>query len=157
MRWGSARREAVGAALVMLVAAWNIIPAHAQFRARLTSPSPAARVVPPAPIAAPLPVLPLWWQWPVVMLPEITSPASPRVLHGGPTGGVQLDVVPWSADVYVDGERAGRVEDFRGYYQHLELPAGPHVITILKPGAEPLVADIVIVPGRTLTYRGSVH
>ena len=65
----------------------------------------------------------------------------PRVLDSGPTGGVQLDIVPWSADVYVDGVRAGRVEDFRGYYHHLELPAGPHVIAIFKPGAEPLVAD----------------
>lgn len=151
------RRTAVGVGLVMLVAAGNVVPAHAQFRSRLTSRPPAAPVVPRAPIAAPLPVLPLWWQWPVVMLPQITTPASPLVLDGGPTGGVQLDVLPWSADVYVDGVRAGRVEDFRGYYRHLELPAGPHVIAIVKPGAEPLVADIVIVPGRTLTYRGSLR
>ena len=98
-----------------------------------------------------------WWPWPVVMLPEITTSASARVLDGGPTGGVQLDVVPWSADVYVDGVRAGRVEDFRGYYHHLELPAGPHVIAIVKPGAEPLVVDVMVVPGRTTTFRGNLR
>ena len=152
------RRAAVGVGLVMLVAAGDVVPAHAAVsrRADIRGLLPR-RVVPPAPIAVPLPVLPLWWQWPVVMLPEITTSASPRVLDNGPTGGVQLDVVPWSADVYVDGVRAGRVEDFRGYYHHLELPAGPHVIAIFKPGAEPLVANIVIVPGRTLTYRGSLR
>ena len=151
------RRATAAVGLVMLVAAGDLVPAHAQFRAGLTSRPPAAPVVPPAPIATPLPLLPLWWRWPVVTLPEITPSPSPRVLQGGPIGGVQLDVVPWSADVYVDGVRAGRVEDFRGYYRHLELPAGPHVIAIVKPGAEPLVADIVIVPGRTLTYRGSLR
>jgi hypothetical protein len=151
------RRAAVGVGLVMLVTAGDVVPVYAQIRGGLTFRPPAAPAALRAPISAPLPVLPLWWQWPVVMLPEIAPSPSPRVLDGAPTGGVQLDVVPWSADVYVDGVRAGRVEDFRGYYRHLELPAGPHVIAIVKPGAEPLVANIVIVPGRTLTYRGSLR
>ena len=41
------RRTAVGVGLVMLVAAGNVGPAHAQFRSRLTSPPPAVPVVPP--------------------------------------------------------------------------------------------------------------
>ena len=67
------RRAAVGVGLVMLIAAGNAVPTHAQVRGGLTFRPPTATVVPRAPIAAPLPVLPLWWQWPVVMLPEITT------------------------------------------------------------------------------------
>ena len=73
-----------------------------------------------------------------------------------PTGGVQLDVLPWSAEVYVDGELAGRVEEFRGYYHHLEIAAGPHVLSIVKPGFDPLTVDVVVVPGRTVTYRATL-
>ena len=142
--------------LIPVLIAGAVSPAHAQFRGGLTSRSAPSTAARPAPIAAPLPVLPLWWQWQVVMLPEITS-APARVLEGGPTGGVQLDVVPWSADVYVDGVRAGRVDDYRGYYHHLELPAGPHVIAIVRAGAEPLVVDVTVVPGRTLTVRGTLR
>ena len=90
------------------------------------------------------------------MRPDITL-TPPRVIDGGPTGGVQLDVLPWSAQVYVDGALAGRVEDFRGYYRHLELSAGPHVLTIVHAGSAPLVLDLVVVPGRTITYRGNLR
>jgi hypothetical protein len=147
---------AVALGLVMVIVAGNVSAAHAQFRGALTSRPAPSTVARPAPIAAPLPVLPLWWQWHVVMLPEIAS-APLRVPAGGPSGGVQLDVVPWSADVYVDGVRAGRVEDYRGYYHHLELPAGPHVIAIVTPGHAPRVVDVVVIPGRTITYRGTLR
>jgi hypothetical protein len=90
----------------------------------------------------------------VVMLPETTRSTS-RPLDDAPTGGVQLDVTPWSAEVYVDGALAGRVEQFRGYYHHLELSAGPHTIAIVHAGRDPQVFDVVVLPGRTITYRGT--
>ena len=90
------------------------------------------------------------------MLPEPSFESS-RIAEGGPTGGVQLDVQPWRAQVYVDGALAGRVEDFRGYYQHLELPAGAHTITIVAAGYAPHVVDVVVVPGKTITYRWSLR
>ena len=37
----------------------------------------------------------------------------------------------------MDGASVGRVEQFRGYYQHLTLPAGPHVIAVVAPGRDP--------------------
>jgi hypothetical protein len=70
---------------------------------------------------------------------------------------VQLDVLPWSAQVYVDGARAGRVEEFRGYYQHLELTAGPHTIVLVAPGFAPHVFAVVVVPGKTITYRATLR
>jgi len=74
-----------------------------------------------------------------------------------PTGGVQLDLVPWRAQVYVDGYYAGLVEHFKGYYQHLSLPAGSHVIDIFAQGYEPLEFEVNVTPGRTITYHGNLN
>jgi hypothetical protein len=71
-------------------------------------------------------------------------------------GGVQLDVQPWRAQVYVDGAYAGVVDDFKGYYHHLEISAGPHVIMIVMPGYDPLIVDTLISPGQVITYRGTL-
>jgi hypothetical protein len=76
---------------------------------------------------------------------------------GLPPGGVQLDVQPWRAHVYVDGAYAGLVEDFKGYYRHLEISAGPHVIVIVTPGYEPLVVELRVSPGQVTTYRGTLN
>jgi hypothetical protein len=78
-------------------------------------------------------------------------------LEEGPTGGVQLDVQPWRAAVFVDGVFAGRVDDFRGYYKHLEVVAGPHQIVIVDAGFQPLVIDALVVPGETTTFRGTLN
>jgi hypothetical protein len=71
-------------------------------------------------------------------------------------GGVQLDVQPWRAQVYVDGTYVGVVRDFTGYYHHLEVGAGPHVIAIVTPDYEPLVFDLFVSPGRVTTYHGTL-
>jgi hypothetical protein len=109
------------------------------------------------PPVSPRHLFPIWWQWGIVMLPDITPLAPLPVIAGGPTGGVQLDVLPWSAQVYVDGVLAGRVEEFRGYYHHLELAAGPHSIAIVADGYEPQVFTVVVTPGKTVTYRGTLR
>jgi len=72
------------------------------------------------------------------------------------TGGVQLDVQPWRAQVYVDGVAAGSVEEFTGYYHHLEVNAGPHAIVIVAPDYEPLILDVFVSPGQVATYRGTL-
>jgi hypothetical protein len=71
-------------------------------------------------------------------------------------GGVQLDVQPWRAQVYVDGVYVGVVRDFTGYYHHLEVSAGPHVIAVVTPDYEPLILDMLVSPGRVTTYRGTL-
>ena len=72
-------------------------------------------------------------------------------------GGVQLDVQPWRAQVYVDGAYVGVVDDFKGYYRHLELGAGPHVIMIVMPDYDPLIVDMLVSPGQVTTYRGTLN
>ena len=103
-----------------------------------------------------LPVLPLGWGWGTMPL-YYDNLAAPRALEEGPTGGVQLDILPWRASVFVDGVYAGRVDDFKGYYQHLEVAAGPHQIVVVEPGYQPLVIDVVVAPGRTTTFRATLN
>lgn len=98
-----------------------------------------------------------WWFWDAVIpVPFRVSAEAFTPLSGGPVGGLQLDVQPWRAQVYVDGVYAGEVEEFSGYYRHLSLVAGPHVITIVADGYEPLVVEVFVSPGQTLTYRGAL-
>ena len=97
----------------------------------------------------------VWWDqrgfgetWP--------SPVAPGEDDGRPMGGLQLDVEPRRALVYVDGRYVGIVGAFSGYYQHLELAAGSHLIELLAQDYEPLSAEVVVTPGRTTTFRGSL-
>jgi len=101
--------------------------------------------------------VPLWW-WNVGMPPQAYAvPAVPVPLpEGAPIGGVQLDIEPRRAQVYVDGAYVGVVSDFSGYFQHLDLVAGPHLITIVAPDYEPLIIEVTVSPGRTITHRGTL-
>lgn len=56
----------------------------------------------------------------------------------------------------VDGAYAGLVRDFTGYYHHLDLVAGSHLIAIVTPDYQPLIVDVVVSPGHTTTYRGAL-
>jgi hypothetical protein len=81
----------------------------------------------------------------------------PPIDGNRPTGGLQLDVDPRGALVYADGWPMGVVESFSGYYNHLDLPAGPHQIELVAPHYEPLAIEILVTPGRTTTYRGTLN
>jgi len=77
-------------------------------------------------------------------------------LEGAPLGGMQLDIDPRRAQVFVDGTYAGLVEEFSGYFHHLELPAGPHDISIVASGYEPLNFHVIVSPGATMTQRATL-
>ena len=98
-----------------------------------------------------------WWLAPDYFDPEILppSPAPPT----GPrlSGGLQLDVEPRHAFVYVDGFLVGTVDQFKGYFQHLETAAGYHVVEFVAPDYEPLMTGVTVVPNRTTTYRTSLN
>jgi hypothetical protein len=97
------------------------------------------------------------WLWtPTVVGGAFDDPRVPT-LEQGLSGGLQLDIEPRLALVYVDGWYVGVVDQFSGYYRHLDLAAGSHTIEILATDYEPLAFDIAIVPGRTTTYRGSLQ
>jgi hypothetical protein len=96
---------------------------------------------------------PIFWGWSVPLF-YVDSPVP--LPDDAPTGGVQLDVTPWRSRVYADGVLMGRVGDFSGYYHPLELVAGPHQITIVDEGYQPMVLDVVVTPGRTITSRATL-
>jgi hypothetical protein len=77
--------------------------------------------------------------------------------YGYPVGELRLQVRPRQAEVYVDGYYAGRVDDFDGMFQALELESGGYSIEIVAPGYEPIQFDVRIQPGRKVSYRGDLR
>jgi len=96
-----------------------------------------------------------WWNADAGVFNDQPSVADAR--EARPVGGVQLDVDPRRALVYVDGLFAGLVEDFSGYFHHLNATAGVHVIEMVAPEYEPLAVEVLVSPGRTTTYRASLN
>jgi hypothetical protein len=100
---------------------------------------------------------PYWYWSPAVEVDENAVPEGPLLDSDRPAGGLQLDVEPRRAMVYVDGRLIGRVEEFSGYFKHLDLPAGLHRLDFVASDFDPLVADLVVSPGHTTTYRASLN
>jgi hypothetical protein len=96
------------------------------------------------------------WLWTPAAVDE-TLAAPPMPSQRALIGGLQLDVDPRRALVYADGWYVGLVDEYSGYYRHLDIDAGWHTIEILAPDYEPLIVDVVIAPGRTTTYRGTLE
>jgi hypothetical protein len=100
---------------------------------------------------------PYWWVAPdfVAENPDVAPPPmppAPRML-----GGLQLDVEPRRALVYFDGYLIGTVDQYKGYFQHLETTGGYHVLEFISPDYEPLMTGITVVPEKTTTYRASLN
>jgi hypothetical protein len=72
-------------------------------------------------------------------------------------GGIALEMTPYDADVFVDGEYAGRVEDFDGATQPLTLTAGMHEIEVQAQGYEPMRMNVEIHAGQVIPYRGDLR
>jgi hypothetical protein len=73
----------------------------------------------------------------------------------GPAGGLRLKIEPRNAEVYVDGDYAGVVDDFDGRFQQLKLAPGLHHIELRAPGHDPLKFDVNIQPRQTTVYQGT--
>jgi PEGA domain len=74
----------------------------------------------------------------------------------GYDGALKLKVKPRDASVYVDGYFAGRVDDFDGMFQKLQIESGPHRVELRLDGYEPLTFEVRIQPDRTVTYTGEL-
>ncbi len=72
-------------------------------------------------------------------------------------GGIALEMTPYDADVFVDGEYAGRVEDFDGTTQPLTLSAGQHEIEVQAQGYEPMRVNVEVRPGQVIPFRGDLR
>jgi hypothetical protein len=85
----------------------------------------------------------------LALVVTVNARVSADQARGGRSGGPPSS----NGAVQADGGHVGAVEEFRGYYQHLDLAAGPHLIEIVAPDYEPLIVEVMIAPGRTTTYR----
>lgn len=87
------------------------------------------------------------------------APAGPVTIAPGASayGGVALEITPPDADVFVDGQYAGKVQDFDGTTQPLTLTPGTHKIEVQAPGYEPMIVDVGVQPGQIIPYRGDLR
>jgi len=68
-------------------------------------------------------------------------------------GYLQLQVVPATAEVLVDGYYVGSVDDVRRTGVGRPLEPGPHRVDVRAPGYETVTFDVRIVPEETIVYR----
>ncbi len=67
--------------------------------------------------------------------------------YGSQVAEVRLEVTPKSAEVYVDGYRAGTVDDFDGFFQRLRVPPGEHDVVLYLDGYRTVHQQLYLGPG----------
>jgi hypothetical protein len=72
-------------------------------------------------------------------------------------GVLYLNVKPRNAEVYVDGGLVGKANQFQGLFHKIRLDEGVHRIELRAPGYEPLVVNVRIQAGESMTYRGALE
>lgn len=65
----------------------------------------------------------------------------------------RIQVTPPETEVYVDGHRAGVVDDFDGFSQRLRVTAGEHLIELYLDGHRPVGQTIRFTAGETYRIR----
>ncbi|MBI4608213.1 MAG: PEGA domain-containing protein [Candidatus Rokubacteria bacterium] len=83
-------------------------------------------------------------------------PATPSAPSGVDLGYLRIDVEPREAEIYVDGQRAGRAGQFAGLQGFLSLAPGTHRVDITFPGFLPLTTEVQIAPRQTYAIRGQL-
>lgn len=68
-------------------------------------------------------------------------------------GGLDLNVKPKKASVYVDGEYVGLAKDFDGYPGYLWLGRGVYRVTLFMPGYRTVTHEFEIRPGEVFDVR----
>jgi hypothetical protein len=87
------------------------------------------------------------------------APRAPvYIAPGAPLyGGIALEISPYDADVYVDGNYAGKVSDFDGTVQPLTVVPGTHRVEVQAAGYAPLIFDVTVQGGQVVPYRGDLR
>ncbi len=70
-----------------------------------------------------------------------------RLAQAAGLGGLDLNVKPRKAEVYVDGQRLGKASDFDGSPAYLWFPKGTYQVAIYKDGYLTIVHEFTIHPG----------
>lgn len=68
-------------------------------------------------------------------------------------GSLRLQVTPRQAEVFIDGYRAGIVDEFDGTFQRLNLPPGDHEVVFFLEGYRTARQRVNVVPHETYRVR----
>jgi hypothetical protein len=74
-----------------------------------------------------------------------------------PSSSARFQVSPKEAEVFVDGYRAGRVDDFDGTFQRLNVEPGPHEVTLFLSGYRTATEKIYFAEGSTIKLRQTLE
>jgi PEGA domain len=91
----------------------------------------------------------------VAVLCAVAVASGPAVAagEGFVTASARIQVKPRNAEVYVDGYPAGVVDEFDGFFQRLEVPAGEHELTLYLDGYRTVRQKVLFTPGAALDIR----
>ncbi len=85
----------------------------------------------------------------------------PPYLYGDPyyymgrgAASVKVQVEPKQAQVYVDGNFAGIVDQYDGFFQSLQVEPGGHDITVYLDGFRSIVQHLYLSPGASYRIKG---
>jgi hypothetical protein len=73
------------------------------------------------------------------------------------SGSIRIQVSPREAEVFVDGYFAGRVDDFDGVFQRLNIEPGEHEIEIYLAGHRPFQQRFYLQPGKSFNIRHTME
>jgi PEGA domain len=85
---------------------------------------------------------------------QVWTPSTPAKDEKGV---LHLSVKPRDAEVYIDGGLVGSANQFVGLFHKLRLDAGVHRLELRAPGYEPLIVNVRIQAGESMTYRGALE
>lgn len=77
----------------------------------------------------------------------------PAAAVAQPFGGARLQVKPHTAEVFVDGFYVGSVDQFDGFLQRLDVPAGEHELTLYDDGYRTMTQRVLFRPGVALNIK----
>jgi len=89
---------------------------------------------------------PFYYQYPIY---------GPRRYDG--SGSVRVQVSPNEAEVFVDGYFAGRVDDFDGVFQRLNIEPGEHQVEIHLAGYRPFQQRFYLQPGKSFSIKHTLE
>jgi hypothetical protein len=65
----------------------------------------------------------------------------------------RIEVKPRDAQVYIDGNFVGLVDDFDGVFQRLDVPPGEHELSIYMPGHQTYSEQTLFRPGQGYSFK----
>lgn len=78
---------------------------------------------------------------------------NPQIARLQGWGGIDLNIKPKKAEVWVDGQYMGTVGEYDGYPYYLWLPEGDHSVTVYRGGYESWERDVSIRAGEVIKVK----